>query len=319
MNRHETPIAATALHTPTRHDSGPKHVSGTAEYIDDMIEPAGTMHAYLALSTRAHAEIVAIDLDAVRAAPGVIGVLTADDIPGENDVSPSHKHDEPIFAMGKVQFWGQPIFAVIAETRDAARRAAQLAKVDYADLDWIPDVRAAQGRGALGQDEEVGAKVARTIFPGTQGGPLMHVIAGKAVAFGEALTPEFRDYTRRVLENAAALAAALAERGYRIVSGGTDNHLFLVDLRPQGINGNTASKRLDKVGISVSKSMIPFDPEKPWITSGIRIGTPAITTRGFTTAEMAQVAALIDRGLKGDDVEAVAAEVRDLAARHPMP
>src|SRR5690606_23061783 len=111
----------------------------------------------------------------------------------------------------------------------------------------------------------------------------------------------------------------MAALGYRIVSGGTDNHLFLVDLRPQGINGNTASKRLDKVGISVSKSMIPFDPEKPWITSGIRIGTPAITTRGFTTAEMAQVAALIDRGLKGEDGGAVAAQVRDLAARHPMP
>lgn len=139
------------------------------------------------------------------------------------------------------------------------------------------------------------------------------------MAFYEALQPGFRRYTQQLIDNAKQLATEMAALGYRIVSGGTDNHLFLVDLRPQGINGNTASKRLDKVGISVSKSMIPFDPEKPWITSGIRIGTPAITTRGFTTAEMAQVAALIDRGLKGDDVEAVAAEVRDLAARHPMP
>lgn len=137
-------IDLSVLHKPTRHDSGPKHVTGTAEYIDDMAEPAGTMHAYLGLSMRPHAEIVSIDLSAVRAAPGVIGVLTAEDIPGENDVSPSHKHDEPIFAVGKVQFWGQPIFAVIAETRDLARRAAQLAKIDYRDLEWLPDVRAAQ-------------------------------------------------------------------------------------------------------------------------------------------------------------------------------
>ncbi|MBJ3783328.1 xanthine dehydrogenase molybdopterin binding subunit [Devosia sediminis] len=146
MNK-QSPITLTTLHTNTRHDSGPKHVTGTAEYIDDMIEPVGTMHAYLGLSTRAHAEIVSIDFSAVKAAPGVIGVLTAEDIPGENDVSPSHKHDEPIFAEGKVQFWGQPLFAVIAETRDAARRAAHLAAVDYRDLDWLPDVRSAQAAG----------------------------------------------------------------------------------------------------------------------------------------------------------------------------
>lgn len=147
MNKHEAPIALASLHTPTPHDSGIKHVAGAAEYIDDMIEPAGTMHAYLALSTRAHAEIVGIDYAAAKAAPGVIGVLTAGDIPGENDVSPSHKHDEPIFAMGKVHFWGQPLFAVIAETRDQARRAAHLAKVEYRDLPHLTDVRAAQSAG----------------------------------------------------------------------------------------------------------------------------------------------------------------------------
>ena len=148
MNKPVAPINLSVLHKPTRHDSGPKHVTGTAEYIDDMAEPAGTMHAYLGLSTRPHAEIVSLDLSAVRSAPGVIGVLTAEDIPGENDVSPSHKHDEPIFAVGKVQFWGQPMFAVIAETRDQARRAAQLALVEYADLPWLPDVRAAQASGS---------------------------------------------------------------------------------------------------------------------------------------------------------------------------
>ena len=147
MNKHESPIVLSSLHTATRHDSGPKHVSGTAEYIDDMIEPEGTVHAYLALSMRAHAEIVGLDFAAVKAAPGVIGVLTADDIPGENDVSPSHKHDEPVFAEGKVQFWGQPLFAVVAETRDQARRAAHLAKVEYRDLPHALDVRAAQAAG----------------------------------------------------------------------------------------------------------------------------------------------------------------------------
>ncbi|MDB5529673.1 MAG: xdhB [Devosia sp.] len=146
MNKHPT-IARSTLHSSSRHDSGPKHVAGVAEYIDDIVEPEGTMHAYLALSTRAHAEIVAIDYTAVKSAPGVIGVLTADDILGENDVSPSHQHDEPIFAIGKVHFWGQPIFAVIAETRDLARRAAHLAKVEYRDLPHAIDVRAAQAAG----------------------------------------------------------------------------------------------------------------------------------------------------------------------------
>src|SRR5688500_6900189 len=146
MNKHPT-ISRSTLHESTRHDSGPKHVAGTAEYIDDMIEPAGTMHAYLALSTRAHAEIVSIDFGPGKAAPGVIGVLSAEDIPGENDVSRAHKHDEPIFAIGKVHFWGQPLFAVIAETRDQARRAAHLVKVDYKDLPHHTNVRAAQAAG----------------------------------------------------------------------------------------------------------------------------------------------------------------------------
>ncbi|KKC37446.1 aldehyde oxidase [Devosia epidermidihirudinis] len=147
MNKHDTSIALATVHTSTRHDSAPKHVSGSAEYIDDMIEPAGTMHAYLALSTKPHAEIVSIDYAAVKASPGVIGVLTAEDIPGENDVSPSHKHDEPIFAIGKVHFWGQPLFAVVAETRDQARRAAHLAKVEYRDLEFVTSVRDAQAAG----------------------------------------------------------------------------------------------------------------------------------------------------------------------------
>ncbi len=180
-------------------------------------------------------------------------------------------------------------------------------------------LRGPRGGIIFGNDVEIGKKIDRTIFPGIQGGPLEHVIAGKAVAFLEALSPAFRTYSKRVLENAALLADTMAQLGYRVVSGGTDNHLFLLDLRQQGINGNTASKRLDAVGISVSKSMIPFDPEKPWVTSGIRIGTAAITTRGFTTADMPVVADLIHRGLSGDDTDAIAHEVRELAGRHPMP
>ncbi len=171
----------------------------------------------------------------------------------------------------------------------------------------------------FGNDAEIGKQLDRTIFPGLQGGPLEHVVAGKAVAFYEAARPEFRDYIQTVVDDARVLASELAGRGYRIVSGGTDNHLFLVDLRGKDMTGNTASKRLDAAGITVSKSMVPFDPEKPWVTSGIRIGTPALATRGFTPEDMATVAELIDRTLQGEDADVVRSEVRDLAMAHPMP
>ncbi len=180
-------------------------------------------------------------------------------------------------------------------------------------------LRGPRGGMILGNDPEIGKKIDRIIFPGTQGGPLEHVIAGKAVAFFEALQPAFRGYVQAVLDNAKALAAEMEARGYRIVSGGTDNHLFLVDLRPQGLTGNTASKRLDAAGITVSKSMIPYDPEKPWVTSGIRIGTPALTTRGFTPEQMPAVAELIDRALTLASPEEVLPDVRALASAHPMP
>ncbi|WP_137152869.1 xanthine dehydrogenase molybdopterin binding subunit [Devosia sp. FKR38] len=143
----QTAIALSSLHVGTRHDSGPKHVTGTAEYIDDLVEPAGTMHAYLGLSTNPHAEIAGMDFSATLAAPGVIGVLTAADVPGDNDVSSNHSHDEPLFPVDKVHFWGQPLFAVIAETRELARRAAHLAKIDYRPLPFVTHVRAAQAAG----------------------------------------------------------------------------------------------------------------------------------------------------------------------------
>ncbi|WEX91204.1 xanthine dehydrogenase molybdopterin binding subunit [Sinorhizobium garamanticum] len=132
------------VHEKEKHESGHKHVSGTAEYIDDIPEPAGTLHAYLGLSARAHAEILSIDFAEVGASAGVVGILTADDIPGENDISPAHKHDDPVFATGKVEFHGQPIFAVIATSRDAARRAAAKVKIDYRDLPHVTDVKEAQ-------------------------------------------------------------------------------------------------------------------------------------------------------------------------------
>ena len=180
-------------------------------------------------------------------------------------------------------------------------------------------LRGPRGGLIVGNDLEVAKKVDKMIFPGIQGGPLEHVIAGKAVAFFEALSPAFRDYARTVLENARTLAGALAERGYRIVSGGTDTHLFLVDLRPKGLTGKEAEARLDAVGITVNKNAIPFDPAPPRVTSGIRIGTPAITTRGFTPDEMPRVAELIDRALTEGPSEALREEVRALALAHPMP
>ncbi|WP_038041328.1 serine hydroxymethyltransferase [Thermus tengchongensis] len=180
-------------------------------------------------------------------------------------------------------------------------------------------LRGPRGGLILSNDLELGKKIDKLIFPGIQGGPLEHVIAGKAVAFFEALQPEFKEYSRLVVANARRLAEELANRGYRIVTGGTDNHLFLVDLRPKGLTGKEAEERLDAVGITVNKNAIPFDPKPPRVTSGIRIGTPAITTRGFTPEEMPLVAELIDRALMEGPSEALREEVRQLALTHPMP
>jgi len=180
-------------------------------------------------------------------------------------------------------------------------------------------LRGPRGGLILSNDLELGKKIDKLIFPGIQGGPLEHVIAGKAVAFFEALQPEFKEYSRLVVENAKRLAAELAQRGYRIVTGGTDNHLFLVDLRPKGLTGREAEERLDAVGITVNKNAIPFDPKPPRVTSGIRVGTPAITTRGFTPEEMPLIAELMDRALTEGPSEALREEVRRLALAHPMP
>ncbi len=171
----------------------------------------------------------------------------------------------------------------------------------------------------LSNDLEMAAILDRSIFPGTQGGPLEHVIAGKAVAFGEALRPEFKTYSAQIIKNAQALAAEFQKRGYRVVSGGTDNHLFVLDLRPQGLNGTKATRLLDAAHITISKSTLPYDTEKIIHGGGIRIGTPAITTRGMTEEHMPKIAELIDRALKGEDSQTLKAEVKAFASQFPLP
>jgi glycine hydroxymethyltransferase len=160
------------------------------------------------------------------------------------------------------------------------------------------------------------------VFPGTQGGPLMHVIAGKAVAFGEALKPEFKTYQIQTKKNSKAMAAEFMNRGYNIVSGGTDNHLILVDLRNKGLTGKLAEESLDHAGITVNKNMVPFDTESPFVTSGIRIGSPAMTTRGFGENEFKHVAELIDKVLQNpeneDNLNSVRREVEGLCKQFPL-
>ncbi len=171
-------------------------------------------------------------------------------------------------------------------------------------------------------NEEIEKKLNSMVFPGTQGGPLMHVIAAKAVAFKEALQPEFRDYQRQVVANARVMAGRIQERGYRIVSGGTDNHLFLVDLIDKGITGKEADHALDAAHITVNKNSVPNDPRSPFVTSGIRIGTPAITTRGFGEAETRDLADwicdVLDRPDDSAVIERVREKVLEICGRFPV-
>ena len=189
-------------------------------------------------------------------------------------------------------------------------------------------LRGPRGGMILSNDPDLGKKFNSAVFPGLQGGPLMHVIAGKAAAFGEALRPEFRTYQRAVVDNARMLAKTLMEQGCDIVTGGTDSHLLLVDLRPKRVTGKAAEASLERALITTNKNAIPFDPEKPAITSGIRLGSPAATTRGFGTAEFRAVGLMINEVLEGLQAsntggnaaveDAVAARVRELCARFPI-
>ena len=187
-------------------------------------------------------------------------------------------------------------------------------------------LRGPRGGMVLTNDPEIAKKVRSALFPGLQGGPLMHVIAGKAVAFGEALEPSFRTYAKQVIANARALAATLVEAGYAVVSGGTDTHLALIDLRPKGVKGNAAEQSLERAGITCNKNGVPFDPEKPTVTSGIRVGSPAGTTRGFGVDEYREIGGLmaevLDGLARGGDNGAVETRVREkakaLTARFPI-
>jgi len=188
-------------------------------------------------------------------------------------------------------------------------------------------LRGPRGGMILSNNLDLGKKINSAVFPGLQGGPLMHVIAAKAVAFGEALQPEFKTYIERVVENAKVLAGVMVERGCDIVTGGTDTHLMLVDLRPKGLKGNVVDEALERAGITCNKNGIPFDPEKPMVTSGIRLGTPAGTSRGFGPEEFKLIGNLISDVLDGlvanpDDnskVEAeVSAQVAELCEKFPL-
>ncbi|MBQ8398263.1 MAG: serine hydroxymethyltransferase [Clostridia bacterium] len=196
--------------------------------------------------------------------------------------------------------------------------------IPYADIVTTTThktLRGPRGGMILARDEEKFAKLLnKGVFPGTQGGPLMHIIAAKAVCFGEALKPEFKDYQHRIVENAKVLAESLLAEGFDLVSGGTDNHLALLDLRPVGLTGKEFERRLDEVHITVNKNAIPNDPQSPFITSGIRVGTPAATTRGLGTDDMRTLARLFKRTAVAFDTEAdaIRAEVAELCKKYPL-
>ncbi len=196
--------------------------------------------------------------------------------------------------------------------------------VEYADIVTTTTHKTLRGpRGGMIMCKEEYAKaIDKSIFPGIQGGPLMHVIAAKAVAFGEALQPEFKEYAKQVIVNAQTLAEALQQEGFTIVSGGTDTHVLLVDLRTVGLTGKVAEHVLDEVGITCNKNTIPFDPESPFVTSGIRLGTPALTTRGLNAEDMKEIASIISSVLKQPEDTAVLAEAKQrvaaLCEKYPM-
>ena len=196
--------------------------------------------------------------------------------------------------------------------------------VPYADVvstTTHKTLRGPRGGMLLCNDPDIAKKLNSAIFPGSQGGPLEHIIAAKAVALGEALKPEFKTYQQQIVKNAAVLAQSIMEGGLDLVSGGTDNHLMLVDLRPAHLTGKEMEHRLDEVYITVNKNAIPNDPEKPFVTSGIRVGTPAVTSRGFREEEMKVVGRLICQAAQSDfqaQADALRAQVKELTGRYPL-
>ena len=183
-------------------------------------------------------------------------------------------------------------------------------------------LRGPRGGVIMTNDEEIAKKIDKTIFPGIQGGPLMHIIAAKAVAFKEALTPEFIEYQKQIVKNAQTLAKVLENGGLRIVSGGTDNHMMLIDVKSKGLTGAQVEKALDMAGITVNKNGIPYDTEKPMVTSGIRVGTPAMTTRGMKEKEMEEIGSFILRVMENIDNETellkIKEKVKALCLKFPL-
>lgn len=218
---------------------------------------------------------------------------------------------------------GAYLFVDMAHIAGLVAAGLHQSPVPYADVissTTHKTLRGPRGGLLLTNNEEIAAKLNKAIFPGTQGGPLMHVIAGKAVCFKEALSPAFKQYGQNIIDNTAALAKALLSKGFNLVSGGTDNHLMLVDLRPVKITGKDLERKLDEVYITVNKNAIPGDPEKPTVTSGVRVGTAAVTTRGLTAADMEEIAELIY--LTATDFDNAAEKIRErvtaIANKYPL-
>ena len=217
---------------------------------------------------------------------------------------------------------GAYLFVDMAHIAGLVAAGLHPSPVPYADVVSTTTHKTLRGPrgGMILCKEELAKKIDSAIFPGSQGGPLEHIIAAKAVALGEAMKPEFKTYQQQIVKNAAALARALMAEGFDLVSGGTDNHLMLVDLRPAHLTGKEMEKRLDEVNITVNKNAIPNDPEKPFVTSGIRVGTPAATSRGFKEEDMAVIARLMWQTATGFETKAdeIRAEVARLTAKYPL-
>ena len=217
---------------------------------------------------------------------------------------------------------GAYLFVDMAHIAGLVAAGLHPSPVPYADVVTTTTHKTLRGPrgGMILCKAELGKKIDSAVFPGSQGGPLEHIIAAKAVALGEAMKPEFKTYQEQIVKNAAALAQGLLEEGFDLVSGGTDNHLMLVDLRKAGVTGKEMEHRLDEVNITVNKNSIPNDPEKPFVTSGIRVGTPAATTRGFTEEDMRIIASLMWQAATDFDAraDAIRARVAELTAKHPL-
>lgn len=218
---------------------------------------------------------------------------------------------------------GAYLFVDMAHIAGLVAAGLHMNPLPYADVVTTTThktLRGPRGGVILTNNEEIAKKMNKAIFPGTQGGPLMHVIAAKAVCFGEALKPEFKAYQTNVARNAKVLAQALLDQGFDLVSGGTDNHLMLVDLRKAGVTGKALQNRLDEVYITANKNAIPNDPESPFVTSGLRVGTPAVTTRGFGEPEMLRIAGFIWQAATDFDAKAdeIRANVTEMCSRFPI-